>query len=222
MYRKNHAQERPHSPKPASRAHTFSSVATENKFGVKSTSDNSFRVAAHFATRLPAMIRRCDNHDFELIWTIINEAAQAYKGIIPADRWKVPYMSRNELQHEIDDGVVFWGFDEAGTLAGVMGVQQVQDVTLIRHAYVRANGQRRGIGAQLLSHLRARTKNPVLIGTWADAAWAIRFYEKHGFQTVPSGEKNRLLKKYWTIPERQMETSVVLADPRWWELSIGS
>jgi N-acetylglutamate synthase-like GNAT family acetyltransferase len=161
------------------------------------------------------MIRGCDYRDFEVIWAIINDGAQAYKGIIPADRWTEPYMSREKLQHEIDEGVVFWGYEEAGTLVGVMGLQQVQDVTLIRHAYVRTGSQKRGIGAHLLSHLRELANRPVLIGTWADAVWAIRFYERHGFQIVDSEEKNRLLKKYWTIPERQIETSVVLADSTW-------
>jgi N-acetylglutamate synthase-like GNAT family acetyltransferase len=161
------------------------------------------------------MIRRCDDRDFELIWAIINDGAQAYKGIIPADRWTEPYMSREKLQHEIDEGVVFWGYEESGTLTGVMGLQQVQDVTLIRHAYVVTSSQKRGIGAHLLSHLRELANRSVLIGTWADAAWAIHFYERHGFQMVDSEEKNRLLKKYWTIPERQIETSVVLADSTW-------
>ena len=166
------------------------------------------------------MIRRCDDRDLEVMQAIINDGAQAYKGIIPADRWTEPYMSSTELQHEIEDGVVFWGFEEAGMLAGVMGVQQVQDVTLIRHAYVRTGGQRQGIGGHLLSRLRELVKEPVLIGTWADAAWAIRFYEKHGFRLVSQREKDRLLNKYWTVPERQIETSVVLADPKWWEFSI--
>ncbi len=161
------------------------------------------------------MIRRCDDRDFEVTWAIINDGAEAYKGIIPADRWAEPYMSREKLQHEIDEGVVFWGYEEGGTLVGVMGLQQVQDVTLIRHAYVRTGSQKRGIGAHLLSHLRELANRPVLIGTWAHAVWAIRFYERHGFQMVDSEEKNRLLKKYWTIPERQVETSVVLADSMW-------
>jgi GNAT superfamily N-acetyltransferase len=165
------------------------------------------------------MIRRCDDRDFELIWTIINDGAQAYKGIIPADRWTEPYMSHEELQHEIDEGVVFWGYDETGTLAGVMGIQEVRDVTLIRHAYVRTSSQKRGIGAHLLSYLRDLTSGPVLIGTWADAVWAIHFYERYGFQMVGRQEKDRLLKKYWTVPERQIETSVVLADQKWRELS---
>jgi GNAT superfamily N-acetyltransferase len=165
------------------------------------------------------MNRRCEDHDFDLIWTIINDGAQAYKGIIPADRWTEPYMSREKLQHEIADGIVFWGYEEGGTLAGVMGIQDVQDVTLIRHAYVRSSSQKRGIGARLLGHLRTLTSRQVLIGTWADAAWAIRFYERYGFRVVGREEKNRLLKKYWTIPERQVETSVVLADANWRELN---
>jgi N-acetylglutamate synthase-like GNAT family acetyltransferase len=160
------------------------------------------------------VIRRCDDCDFELIWTI-NDGARAYKGIIPTDRWTEPYMSRKELQREIDEGVVFWGYEETGTLAGVMGLQQVQDVTLIRHAYVLTSRQKRGIGAHLLSHLRDLAKGVVLIGTWADAVWAIRFYERYGFQLVDSEEKDRLLRKYWAVPERQREVSVVLADPKW-------
>ncbi|WP_260736258.1 GNAT family N-acetyltransferase [Tunturiibacter lichenicola] len=161
------------------------------------------------------MIRRCDDRDFEQICTIINDGAQAYRGIIPEDRWSEPYMSREKLQHEIDEGVAFWGFEETGSIAGVMGLQLVQDVTLIRHAYVRTSSQKQGIGAQLLFHLRDRAIGPVLIGTWAAASWAIRFYERHGFHIVDNQEKDRLLKKYWSVPERQIETSVVLADKRW-------
>ena len=158
------------------------------------------------------MIRKCTERDFEVIHSIINEAAQVYEGVIPEDRFKAPYMSREELRHEIDEGVSFWGLEENGELAGVMGIQAVRDVTLIRHAYVRPDMQRKGIGAQLLSHLRGLTATPILIGTWADAFWAIRFYEAHGFKKVDVEEKNRLLKTYWSIPERQVETSVVLAD----------
>ncbi len=165
------------------------------------------------------MIRQCDERDFELIWAIINDGARAYRGVIPADRWTEPYMSKEKLQHEIDEGVVFWGYEESETLLGVMGIQRVQDVTLIRHAYVRTGSQKHGIGAKLLSHLREMASGPVLIGTWADAVWAIRFYERHGFQMVGSEEKNRLLKEYWSIPERQVETSVVLADSMWREAS---
>jgi N-acetylglutamate synthase-like GNAT family acetyltransferase len=161
------------------------------------------------------MIRRCDDNDFELIGAIINDGAQAYRGVIPSDRWTEPYMSAEKLRHEIEDGVVFWGYEETGTLVGVMGIQKVQDVTLIRHAYVLTTSQKHGIGTQLLSHLRSLTNDPVLIGTWADAFWAIGFYQKHGFRIVSQAERNRLLQKYWKIPERQVETSVVLADQNW-------
>jgi len=166
--------------------------------------------------RVPT-IRRCQERDFEQIWAIVNDGAQAYRGIIPADRWATPYMSMDKLRHEIEDGVVFWGLEEDGLLAGVMGLQQVQDVTLIRHAYVRTESQKRGIGRHLLSHLQELTKGPLLVGTWADAVWAIRFYERNGFQMVSKAEKERLLRKYWTIPERQVETSVVLVDQKWLE-----
>src|SRR5438445_6879385 len=119
------------------------------------------------------MSRQCDERDFELIWAIINDGARAYRGVIPEDRWTEPYMSKEKLQHEIDEGVVFLGYEESATLVGVMGIQQVQDVTLIRHAYVRTGSQKRGIGAQLLVHLREMARGPGLIGTWADAVWAI-------------------------------------------------
>jgi len=160
------------------------------------------------------MIRQCKPDDFEAIYTIINDAAEAYKGVIPEDRWKTPYMTKDELQQEIDNGVVFWGYEDGGDLVGVMGIQDVKDVTLIRHSYVRTTRQSEGIGGRLLSELREKTGRPILIGTWADAAWAIRFYEKHGFRLVSSEEKDRLLKTYWSIPERQIETSVVLTDKR--------
>jgi GNAT superfamily N-acetyltransferase len=163
------------------------------------------------------MIRRCAHHDLELIWDIINDGAQAYKGVIPKDCWKEPYMSRTELQHEINAGIMFWGYEAVEALVGVMGIQQVQDVTLIRHAYVRTTSQKRGIGASLLSHLRELSPGPLLIGTWADADWAIRFYERNGFRMLPPEVKDRLLAKYWTISKRQAETSVVLADARWIE-----
>ena len=161
------------------------------------------------------MIRRCDERDFELIWSIINDGALAYKSVIPADCWTEPYMSRDELRAEMADGVAFWGYEENDALMGVMGVQPVEDVTLIRHAYIRTESQKRGIGGRLLAHLRTLARGPVLIGTWADAAWAIRFYEKHGFHLVTSMQKDRLLSRYWNIPERQAETSVVLADAAW-------
>ena len=159
------------------------------------------------------MIRRCDEGDFETIYEIVNDAAAVYRGVVPPDCWKEPYMSRHELRREIEAGIDFWGFEEDGPLAGVMGIQHVQDVTLIRHAYVRTDSQRRGIGIALLESLHAQTDRPVLIGTWADAAWAIRFYEKHGFRLVPPEIKDRLLRTYWTVSERQIQTSVVLARP---------
>jgi len=152
-----------------------------------------------------------------VIYEIINDAAQAYNGVIPPDCWKEPYMSKDELRYEMDAGVTFWGYEEDGRLVGVMGIQHVQDVTLIRHAYVRTGQQHRGIGGQLLSYLRTQTVYPVLVGTWADAIWAIRFYEKHGFRLVSSEEKDRLLRKYSSIRERQIETSVVLADQKWFD-----
>ena len=145
------------------------------------------------------------------MFSIINDAAQAYKGIIPADRWHEPYMSMAELKAQIADGIVFSGCESEGKLLGVMGIQDKGDVTLIRHAYVSTRERRKGIGEKLLKHLEATTRKPVLIGTWADATWAIRFYEKNGFRVQSRAETDRLLRKYWSIPERQIETSVVLA-----------
>ena len=158
------------------------------------------------------MIRACRDTDFDRMYDIINNAAHVYEGVIPADRWHFPYMPKDELSHEISHGVNFWGYEEERVLLGVMGMQDVLDVTLIRHAYVLPEFQGRGIGAELLATLLARAEQPVLIGTWKAATWAIGFYEKHGFTTVTEEEKDRLLKKYWTIPERQIETSVVLAE----------
>jgi GNAT superfamily N-acetyltransferase len=156
------------------------------------------------------MIRPCNEQGFQEIWSVINDGAEVYRGIIPADHWNEPYMTREELRHEIEDGVTFWGFQEDGALQGVMGVQDVLDVTLIRHAYVRTSKRRCGFGGMLLGHLQTLTKQPVLIGTWADASWAIHFYEKHGFRLAPAGEKDQLLRRYWKVPARQIETSVVL------------
>ena len=161
------------------------------------------------------MIRLCHPHEIEEICAIINDGAQAYRGIIPADRWSEPYMPLEKLQHEIEDGVAFWGFEDAGILQGVMGLQSVRDVTLIRHAYVRTSMQGRGIGGMLLGHLQQLANGPLLVGTWADAVWAIRLYQRHGFALVDAVEKETLLRTYWTVPDRQIETSVVLADSRW-------
>lgn len=155
-------------------------------------------------------MRLCAASDFAAMFEIVNDAARAYKGIIPADRWHEPYMPEEELRHEIDAGVVFWGYEEDGRLVGVMGIQPVQDVTLIRHAYVRTARRGRGIGGELLQHLLGQANPPVLVGTWAAATWAVRFYEKYGFRLVTPEEKDRLLRTYWKISERQVETSVVL------------
>ena len=154
------------------------------------------------------MIRECTETDFKRIFEIINDAAHAYKGIIPEDRWHEPYMPFDELMKEIEDGVFFWGLELDGHLLGVMGIQDKGEVTLIRHAYVSARAQKLGIGTKYLESL---TEKDVLIGTWATASWAISFYQKNGYVLVSEKEKNRLLRKYWSIPERQVETSVVLA-----------
>ena len=165
--------------------------------------------------QVKGMIRPCTDIDFDTIHAIINDAAHAYCGVIPADCFQVPYMPKEYLRHEIDSGVRFWGWEEGGNLVGVMGIQDVQDVTLIRHAYVRTANRNGGIGGKLLGELRKLTTRPVFIGTWAAATWAIRFYEKHGFRMVAAEEKDRLLKKYWSISRRQIETSVVLAEWEW-------
>ena len=161
------------------------------------------------------MISRCEQKDFNDIYEIINDAASAYRGVIPSDRWHEPYMAEEELRKQIDEGVQFWGYTEDGKILGVMGIQFKGDVTLIRHAYVRTNQKNKGIGSKLLDHLRSITATPVLIGTWEDAKWAISFYQKHGFRLLPKEEKDNLLRKYWSIPERQIETSVVLASDDW-------
>ena len=161
------------------------------------------------------MIRHCIESDFEIIHEIINDAAKAYNGVIPGYSWHEPYMSRKELSFEIQDGIVFWGAEQNGQLTGVMGIQEKGDVTLIRHAYVCTKVRNQGIGTNLLRHLEQVTKKPILIGTWANATWAISFYQKNGYQLVSKAEKDFLLKKYWTIPDLQIETSVVLADAKW-------
>lgn len=161
------------------------------------------------------MIVPSEKNDFAEILAIINDAALAYKGIIPKDRWNEPYMSGQELQRQIDDGVYFWCYREDNKIVGVMGIQDKQDVTLIRHAYVRTIARNKGIGGKLLNHLSELATKPILIGTWADATWAINFYKNRGFTLVSHEDKERLLRKYWTIPPRQIETSVVLASSNW-------
>ncbi|HEY2064347.1 MAG TPA: GNAT family N-acetyltransferase [Gemmatimonadaceae bacterium] len=163
------------------------------------------------------VIRQSLAGDFTDVLTIINDAAGAYRGAIPADRWHEPYMPADELASEIACGVVFWVAVQDGRVAGVMGMQDKGDVALVRHAYVASSTQRSGVGTRLLHHVRALTEKPILIGTWAAASWAIEFYERNGFTVVPRDEKERLLRTYWSIPARQIETSVVLADRRWRE-----
>ena len=161
------------------------------------------------------MIRKATDEDFEEIFNIINDAAVAYKGVIPPDRWHEPYMTKEELQAQIEDGVRFSCYVDNNEIIGVMGIQDKAEVALIRHAYVRTKQRNKGIGALLLQELIKDAKKPILIGTWKAADWAIRFYEKHGFRLVEEEEKNRLLKKYWVIPDRQVETSVVLVDGKY-------
>ena len=157
------------------------------------------------------MICVLSSSDFKALLNVINDASEAYKGVIPRDRWNEPYMPAEELSKEIDDGAEFYGLKENGVLLGVMGIQRVRDVTLIRHAYVLTSHQRRGIGEKLLEHLLPLAKTPVvLVGTWEAAGWAVRFYEKNGFKLLSKDEKDRLLREYWNIPERQIKTSVVL------------
>ena len=156
-------------------------------------------------------IRRCGDDERPAILAIVNAAAQAYRGVIPPDRWREPYMPAGELDEEIAAGVRFWGYEDGGELLGVMGIQRVDDVELIRHAYVTPASQGRGVGGALLEHLVRSATAPVLVGTWAAATWAIRFYERHGFVVTSRAETTRLLKRYWSIPDRQIETSVVLA-----------
>lgn len=160
-------------------------------------------------------IRPGTSDDLESIYSVIEDASRRYKGVIPDDCWKEPYMSREELVHEINDGVEFWVIGDEDRISGVMGLQDKGDVQLIRHAYVLTGSQGRGAGSALLRHIYALTSLPVLVGTWKAAVWAIRFYDKHGFREVDPVTKDLLLNKYWNIPARQTETSTVLADSRW-------
>ena len=161
------------------------------------------------------LIRKGREADLAAMLGIINAAAQAYRGVIPADRWHEPYMPARELEKEVSDGVVFWMAEEGGHPLGIMGIQDKDDVALVRHAYVSPAAQRKGVGTSLLRHVQGLTAKPVLIGTWADAVWAVEFYRRNGFSVVPGTQKDHLLRKYWSIPARQIETSVVLADRRW-------
>jgi len=156
-------------------------------------------------------IRRCGDDDRDAILTIVNAAAEAYRGVIPADRWHEPYMSDDELAAEIDAGIEFWGCEEDGELVGVIGIQPLEDVDLIRHAYVAPASQRRGVGGALLEHVASAATQPILVGTWAAADWAIGFYRRHGFELLSRERATELLRRHWTIPDRQIETSVVLA-----------
>jgi N-acetylglutamate synthase-like GNAT family acetyltransferase len=155
-------------------------------------------------------IRKSVDADFGAILAVVNDAAGAYRGVIPADRWHEPYMSASELESEIAGGVVFWVVENDGRLSGVMGIQDKGDVTLVRHAYVAPTAQRSGVGTRLLRHVEGLVDKPILIGTWAAATWAIDFYRRNGFTLAPSDEKDQLLRTYWAIPARQIETSVVL------------
>jgi GNAT superfamily N-acetyltransferase len=157
-----------------------------------------------------ATVRPCRDDERVAILAIVNDAAEAYRDVIPADRWHEPYMPADELDSELAAGVVFWGYEEDGELLGIMGIQRVGDVDLIRHAYVSPARQRAGIGGELLEQLAGSARRRMLVGTWADAGWAIRFYERHGFELLSREEGAELLRRYWTIPERQIETSVVL------------
>jgi GNAT superfamily N-acetyltransferase len=158
-------------------------------------------------------IRPCRDDERAAILAIVNAAAEAYRGVIPADRWREPYMPQSELDGEIAAGVAFWGGEADGALVGVMGIQPVRDVDLIRHAYVLPASQGRGIGGALLAHLALATTRRMLVGTWAAAEWAIRFYRRHGFELVSPERKDALLRTYWTIPAEQIAASVVLANP---------
>jgi N-acetylglutamate synthase-like GNAT family acetyltransferase len=173
-----------------------------------------FAIASGTTTML---IRRSVAADLPAMLTIINDAARAYRGVIPTDRWHEPYMSADELTQEIADGVVFWVAEQEGRLSAVMGIQDKGDVALVRHAYVASTVQRTGVGTTMLRHVEKLTDKPILIGTWASASWAVDFYVRNGFSLLPTSESSRLLKTYWSIPARQIETSVVLANGRWME-----
>jgi N-acetylglutamate synthase-like GNAT family acetyltransferase len=163
------------------------------------------------------IIRKSVETDFAAILAVVNDAAHAYRGVIPDDRWREPYMSTDELAREIMAGVAFWVAEQEGRVLGVMGIQDKGDVALVRHAYVAPSTQRSGVGTSLLRRVESLVDKPFLIGTWAAASWAIEFYRRNGFTVVSSDDKDRLLRTYWSIPARQIETSVVLANRRWVE-----
>lgn len=163
------------------------------------------------------LLRPCDDADFDDVLAVINDAAAVYRGVIAGDRWKDPYMGADELRREISDGVAFWGAVDGARLIAVMGLQHVADVALIRHAYTRLSARGSGYGSELLSYLRTKTDRPMLVGTWKAATWAVAFYERRGFRLVSDAQKEHLLRQYWTVPDRQIEESVVLADSRWFE-----
>ena len=161
------------------------------------------------------VIRKSVDADFAAMWAIINDAARAYRGVIPADRWHEPYMPANELEKEIAGGVAFWVAEDKGRISGLMGIQDKGEVALVRHAYVASSTQRSGVGTKLLHYVESMVDKPILIGTWAAASWAIEFYQRNGYTLLSTGDTDRLLRTYWSIPTRQIETSVVLASRRW-------
>lgn len=166
-------------------------------------------------SKLMTLIRESRKADLATVLAIVNAAAQAYRGVIPADQWREPYMPQDGLENEIAEGVIFWVAEVNGRLGAVMGIQDKGEVALVRHAYVSPILQRRGVGTSLLRYVQGLTSKPILIGTWADALWAIEFYRRNGFTLVPNMEKDSLIRKYWSVPARQAEVSVVLANPRW-------
>jgi GNAT superfamily N-acetyltransferase len=172
-----------------------------------------FAAHRHPAPAMHTVVRRCREDEISTVLAIVNAAAERYRGVIPPDRWHEPYMSEDALRRDVAAGVAFWGCEVDGALIGVMGIQPVRDVDLIRHAYVWPDCQRGGVGAALIERLRRESGRPMLVGTWAAARWAIAFYERHGFALVPAERAAALLRRYWSVPERQIETSVVLASP---------
>lgn len=169
----------------------------------------------------PGTIRDAEASDTASILAIVNDAAVAYRGVIAPDCWHDPYMSEDELRREMAHGVRFWIHELDGAPAAVMGLQIVREVALIRHAYVHSGCQRSGLGSSLLRHLRSRTDRPMLVGTWRAASWAVSFYERHGFRMLGNHDARRLLLRYWEVPERQIQESVVLAGPRWKNADAG-